>query len=176
MFDSGVTLPSTGYRVRGQEGDVACVLGRGLPPRSKPYTRAELRAAIAAVRPAIEVIDPRFTDWLKVNPASIVADMAGQAALVLGPKVPRWQTLDLRKLPVRMTVNGKTVGEGAGSEALGDPLRVLAWLSAHLRARGGRKRREIVSTRTSPGFHASPPSREVLPAFGELREAPPTLA
>src|SRR5258708_20384017 len=152
MFDSGVTLPSTGYRVRGIEGEFAFVLGRALPPRRKAYTRAELRAAIAAVRPAIEVIDPRFTDWLKVNPASIVADMAGQAALVLGPKVPRWQTLDLRKLPVRMTVNGKTVGEGAGSEALGDPLRVLAWLSPHLPAPGGPKPRRIPPPPPPPPF------------------------
>src|SRR5258708_9536200 len=173
MFDSGVTPPGPGYRVPGLEGGFALVLGRDLPARSKAYTRAELRAAIAAVRPAIEVIDPRFTDWLKVNPASIVADMAGQAALVLGPKVPRWQTLDLRKLPVRMTVNGKTVGEGAGSEALGDPLRVLAWLSAHLRARGGLKRGEIVSTRPCTGFHAAPASSQVFPDFANPGDGRP---
>src|SRR5579883_2608735 len=44
VFDSGVALPS---RVRGIEGEFAFVLGRDLPARKRPYTRDELRAAIA---------------------------------------------------------------------------------------------------------------------------------
>jgi 2-keto-4-pentenoate hydratase len=173
MFDSGVALPCG---LRGIEGEFAFVLGRDLPPRGKPYTQAELRAAVAALRPAIEVIDPRFTDWLKVNAASIVADMAGQAALVLGPPVRRWRMLDLRKLRVRISVGGQIVGEGTGAEALGDPLRVLAWLANHLRARGGLKRGEIVSTGTCTGFHAAPAASEVVADFGKLGEVRLTFA
>ncbi len=165
VFDSGVALPS---RVRGIEGEFAFVLGRDLPARKRPYTRDELRAAIAEMRPAIEVIDPRFTDWLQVNAASIVADMSGHAALVLGPKVPRWRTLDLRKVPVRMLVNGKTVGEGTGAEVLGDPLRALAWLSDHLRTRGGLKKGEIITTGTCTGFVKAPAGSEIVADFGKL--------
>jgi 2-keto-4-pentenoate hydratase len=165
VFDSGVVLPS---RVRGIEGEFVFVLGRDLPPRRKPYSRDELRAAIAELRPAIEIIDPRFTDWLKVNAASIVADMSGQAGLVLGPKVPRWRDLDLRKAPVRMTVNGSLVGEGTGAEVLGDPLRALAWLSEHLRSRGGLKRGEIITTGTCTGFFQAPAASEVVADFGKL--------
>lgn len=176
MFDSGVTLPSSGYRVRGIEGEFAFVLGRDLPPRGKPYTQAELRAAVVALRPAVEVIDPRFTDWLKVNAASIVADMAGHGALVLGPPVPRWRALDLRKLRVRVSVGGRTVGEGTGAEALGDPLRVLAWLANHRRAQGGLKRGEIISTGTCTGFYAAPAASEVVADFGKLGEVQLTFA
>src|SRR5258708_8475219 len=55
LFDCGVTLTSTGYRVRGIEGEFAFVFGRDLPPRSQPYTRADAPAAIAPGPPAIQL-------------------------------------------------------------------------------------------------------------------------
>ena len=43
--------------MRGIEAEVAFRLGRDLPPRAAPYTRAEVMAALATAHPAIEVLE-----------------------------------------------------------------------------------------------------------------------
>jgi len=166
LFENQVALPSSGCR--GIEGEFAFVLGRDLPPRKRPYTRAEVRAAIKTLRPALEIIDPRYTDWLKVNAASIVADLSGNGWLILGAPVPRWRTLDLRKQTVRVTVDGKPTAEGTGAEALGDPLKVMVWLANFLRAQQGLKAGEIVTTGTCTGFFRAPPTSTVVADFGKF--------
>ena len=58
-FASGTVIPSHSYPMRGLEGEFAFVLGKDLKPRKKPYTRAEVAAAVADLHPAIEIIDSR---------------------------------------------------------------------------------------------------------------------
>ncbi|MBI3451882.1 MAG: hydratase, partial [Rhodospirillales bacterium] len=94
IFDSGVTLPSAGYRVRGLEGEFAFRLGRDLPPRKRAYGRAEVKTAVAALHPAVEIVDSRYTDWLAVGVASLIADQGVNGALVLGKAVRGWHDLD----------------------------------------------------------------------------------
>lgn len=168
IYDSGATLPGAAYHLRGLEGEFAFVLARDLKPRRRAYTRAEVAAAVGALRPAIEVVDSRFTDWMKVNTASLIADMGCNGALVLGAPVARWRTLDLRKVPARMAVNGTTVGEGTGAAALGDPLLSLTWLANLLRRRHGLKAGQVIATGTCTGFHRAGPTDEVAAEFGRL--------
>jgi len=166
LFENQVALPATGCR--GIEGEFAFVLGRDLPPRKRPYTRAEVIAAIKTMRPALEIIDPRYEDWLKVNAASIVADLSGNGWLVLGAPVKRWRALDLRKEKVRVTVDGKPTAEGTGAEVLGDPLKVMTWLANFLRAYDGLKAGEVVTTGTCTGFFQAPETSTVVADFGRL--------
>ncbi len=166
LFENTVALPSSGCR--GIEGEFAFVLGRDLPPRKRPYTRAEVTAAIKTLRPALEIIDPRYEDWLKVNAASIVADLSGNGWLVLGNPVPRWRSMDLRKHKIRVDVDGKPTAEGTGAEVLGDPLKVMVWLANHLRAYQGLEAGEIVTTGTCTGFFRAPPTSTVIADFGKL--------
>jgi 2-keto-4-pentenoate hydratase len=52
-----------------------------------------------------------------------------------------------RDLEVRLVVDDRVVAEGRGSDVLGGPLHVLAWLAGHLAARGQPLRAgELVST------------------------------
>lgn len=168
IFSSGITLPASAYRMRGIEGEVAFVLARDLKPRARAYTMAEVKAAVGAVHPAIEVVDSRYADWLKVNTPSLIADMAANAALVLGDKVARWSRIDLTKIGIRVTANGKTVGEGKGADALGGPLKALAWLANHLRKYGGLKKGDVVTTGTCTGFYRAGPSDDVVGEFDRL--------
>ena len=84
-------------------------------------------SAIASLHPAIEVIEPRYTDWLAVGIHSVIADLGGNGAIVLGTAVPAWRRIDLREASVRMTLNGKIVGQGTGADCMGDPVAAL-WL------------------------------------------------
>jgi 2-keto-4-pentenoate hydratase len=168
IFSSGITLPAGAYRLRGIEGEVAFVLARDLKPRAKAYSLAEVKAAVGAAHPAIEIVDSRYDDWLKVNTPSLIADMAANAALVLGPKVARWRQIDMEKMPMRVTANGKIVGEGKGADALGGPLKALAWLANHLRKYDGLKKDQVVTTGTCTGFYRAGATDEIVGDFGRL--------
>jgi 2-keto-4-pentenoate hydratase len=175
IFASGITLPGSAYRMRGLEGEFAFVLGKDLKPRKRPYTRSEVRAAVVEVRPAIELVDSRFADWMSVSTPCLIADLACNAALVVGPPMKRWKTIDLTKAAVRMKVDGKVVGEGKGADALGDPFLALAWLANELRTREGLKAGQIVSTGTCTGFHKAEPAAKVEADFGNLGKVSFTL-
>lgn len=168
IFASGVTLPAAGYRMRGLEGEFAFRLARDLPRRARAYTRAEIRDAVAALLPAIEVIDSRFTDWLKVNLPSVVADQGANGALVLGAPVKGWRRIDLTKQTARMIVNGKLVGAGTGADCMGDPLAALVWVANLLRRRGGLKAGQVISTGTCTSFHRADPGDAVVADFGRV--------
>lgn len=168
IFDSGVTLPATAYPMRGLEGEFAFRLKKDLPPRKRAYGVAEVTDAVGSLHPAIEIVDSRFADWLGAGVNSIIADQGANGALVLGAAVPRWRTRKLEALPVRMLVNGRSVGEGSGQDCLGHPLKSLTWLANLLRARGGLKAGQVISTGTCTGFHRAEPGDRVAADFGRL--------
>lgn len=166
IFTSGTTLPAAAYPMRGLEGEFAFRLKTALPPRKRAYSLAEVTAAVGTLHFAIEIVDSRYVDWLKVGVPSIIADQAGNGALVLGPAVAGWRRLRLDSMPVRMQVNGRVVGEGTGADCRGHPLKALTWLANLLRSRGGLDAGQIVSTGTCSGFHLAGPDDRVVAAFG----------
>jgi 2-keto-4-pentenoate hydratase len=56
--------------------------------------------------------------------------------LVVGSGTPFHADLDLRSVPVRLTIDGELAREGTGADVLGDPVEALAWL-ANARCRDG---------------------------------------
>jgi 2-keto-4-pentenoate hydratase len=95
-----------------------------------------VRPAVEAVFPAIEVVDDRWDDYKSVSTPSLIADDFFASACVVGEPVAEWQSIDLGAVSGQMTINGKTVGQGRGSDIMGHPLNALAWLANHLAARG----------------------------------------
>lgn len=171
LLESPATLASAAFHMRGLEGEFAFRLGRALPPRAEAYDRDEVAEAVAALCPAVEVVDPRFQDWLAVGAPSLIADNAVNGALVLGPGTEDWRAVDLERHAVRMTCNGETVGEGTGAEALGNPLNALAWLANNLSGRGlGLEAGQVVTTGTCTGIHPAPPGARARADFGDLGE------
>jgi 2-keto-4-pentenoate hydratase len=165
---NGAILPGPAYQMRGLEGEFAFVMGKDLKPRKRPYTRAEVKDAVAELRLAIEVVDSRFTDWLGVGTPCLIADMGCNAALVVSEPVKGWKKIDLTKATAKMKVDGKVVGSGKGADALGDPLLALTWLANLLRERQGLKVGQIVSTGTCTGFYKAPEKAKVVGDFGKL--------
>jgi 2-keto-4-pentenoate hydratase len=167
-FASGATLPGSGYAMRGLEGEFAFVLAKDLKPRKRPYTRAEVLAAIGDLHPAVEIVDSRYADWGKVTLPEIVADMGANGALVVGPPAKGWRRLDLAKVGVTMRAGGKVVGRGKGGDALGDPVEALRWLANNPASKDGLRAGEIVSTGTCTGLHRAGASDRVACDFGPL--------
>jgi len=65
-----------------------------------------------------------------------VADDFFQKAIVLGPEVADWRSVDLVAARGTTIVAGEARGEGRGGDVMGHPLNALAWLASHLATRG----------------------------------------
>jgi len=129
------------------ECEIAFLLGRDLPQRKAPYTRAEIADAVEAMVPAIEIADCRLsadaTDLQKL------ADDMGNGAFIMGAAVRDWRTIDLAGREVVLTLDGGDVARGPCAKVLGDPLMgVVGLANAQPLPAGGLKRGQIVTTGT----------------------------
>ncbi|MEU5397956.1 fumarylacetoacetate hydrolase family protein [Streptomyces sp. NPDC005963] len=104
------------------EPEVAFLLGDTLRPGADPT------AAVAAVAPALEVIDSRY-DGFRFSLPEVIADNTSAAAYVVGP----WSALrspggpsDLGNLGVLLELDGRPAETGSTAAILGHPLRALA--------------------------------------------------
>ncbi|BCJ64038.1 2-keto-4-pentenoate hydratase [Polymorphospora rubra] len=79
--------------------------------------------AIAAVAPAIEVIDSRYIDFRFTLP-EVIADNTSASGFVIGAWQPVPAGID--NLGVLLEVDGRTVQIGSTAAILGDPRRALA--------------------------------------------------
>jgi len=170
---SGATLKGASFHMRGIEGEFAFRLARDLPSRPIPYGRDEV-AEVATLHPAIEIVCTRFVDWLAptVGAPSIVADNGAHGAFIEGEGVRDWRRFDLASHRIALIVDGKQVGAGTGSLALGHPLDALTFAVNASAQRGhALKSGDIVTTGTCVGFHPIGPSAHVVVDLGPLGRA-----
>jgi 2-keto-4-pentenoate hydratase len=131
----------------GIECEIAVLLGADLPARERPYTAAEVAAAVDACAAAIEIVDDRWVDHQRVATPTLIADDFFNAACVIGASRKFDASLDLARLRGAMSVNGEEVGQGTGADVLGHPLNALAWLANERTRRGaGLRAGELVLT------------------------------
>jgi 2-keto-4-pentenoate hydratase len=146
----GAVVPLGGNAMRVAEVEFAFRMARALPPRDAPYSLAETMDAVASLHPSVEVPDSRYTDFVRVGAAQLIADDACACWLVLGEATrDDWRARDLAAHPVRASIGGRVVAEGSGAAALGDPRTALAWIANELRAHGpGLAAGDVVTTGT----------------------------
>jgi 2-oxo-3-hexenedioate decarboxylase/2-keto-4-pentenoate hydratase len=143
----------------GIETEIAMRLGADLPEGGG---RARVEAAVESCMAAIEVLEDLRHDYKRLSARSMVAGNVWNAGCVLGPPVTDWRTLDLATATSRLTISGKEIGGGKGSDVMGNPLNALSWLADKLAADGRPLRRGMVVMTGSmvpiqfpnPGDHA----------------------
>ena len=101
------------------EPEVAFLLNRPLPVGA---TALEAQDAIAAVAPAIEIIDSRYKDF-KFSLGDVVADNTSASGIVIGP----WNRNieDISNLGVALSIGGAVRQVGSTAAILGHPIRSL---------------------------------------------------
>jgi 2-keto-4-pentenoate hydratase len=144
------------------EFEIAVELAADLPAADAPFSREQVASAVGAVMPAIEIADDRNADYarLREHPLHLIADNTWNEGAVLGTPVSSWDALEKRKGVA--SINGISVGEGIGAEAMGHPFDAVGWIAAHLALRGhGLLRKDIIITgslvtskRVQAGDHA----------------------
>jgi 2-oxo-3-hexenedioate decarboxylase len=99
-------------------------LGPRIHPKVEPEVAFLVRdGAIAAVAPALEVIDSRWLDF-KFTLDEVIADNTSAAGFVVGPWQPVPPAVD--DLDVRLLVDGEVVESGSTAAILGDPREAFA--------------------------------------------------
>ena len=106
------------------EPEVAYLLGADLDEIDPDDERAS-DSAIAAVAPALEIIDSRYRDF-RFSLDDVVADNTSAAAFVVGPWVGTAQAGDLGNRGVRLEIDGRLIETGSTAAVLGHPHRAVA--------------------------------------------------
>jgi 2-keto-4-pentenoate hydratase len=132
LVDDGGTIERARLHGPHAEGEIAIVLER--PLRGPGVTVADVLAAAAGARPAIEVFATRL-DADTPELVDMVADNSSSAHLALGGRLVPLDELDLRLTGLVFSRNGAIVGTGAGGQ-VGDPAAQVAWLANAAGARG----------------------------------------
>ncbi len=136
IFQSPAELSMGELFAPGIEVELAFRLGKDLPS-GRSYGRDEIADAVAALYPAIEIVDTRYTGGLKAGIFQIIADNGAHGAFILGDELTNWRPVDRLGIAATLVMNDVPVSSGVGSNAAGgDPLESLVWLANKLAGQG----------------------------------------
>ena len=140
MFESGIrtspaTIRASDFVRLGIESELAVRIGRPLPAGKGRLGRGDIAPCIAEIATAFELIEDRGADYATLDWRGMAADNSWHGGLVLAEAVPMRDIADLKGA---LEIDGKPAGEGSTRDVLGHPLEAVAWLAAHLAARGQR--------------------------------------
>ena len=152
------------------ETEMTVRLQSDLPVRDRPYDRAELESAVAAIHPSFEIVGVRFEGELAGAGFRIIADGGANVGTVLGSEVRDWSGLDLTDYPVTLSVNGETVNEGNTSVLLWDHIfDALAWcLGQPALKQRGLCAGDLIMTGTCTGITPISTGDDVRADFGAM--------
>jgi 2-keto-4-pentenoate hydratase len=157
FYPSDSLLSGPRFRYRVLEGEIAFLLGKDLPARATPYTRAEVVAAIASCHPIIEELESGLIDPKAVAPLTASADLQMNGGFIYGPAYADWQSIDFSTERVTLAVNGVVEVDRTGSNTSGDLMRLLPFLSNEGAARtGGLKAGQWITTGSWTGNTPAP--------------------
>jgi 2-keto-4-pentenoate hydratase len=173
-YGDGAEVPASRLIQPRAEAEIALVLGDDLD--DAPHGFAQVVRAVAFALPAIELVDSRIEGW-DISIVDTVADNASCGAYVVGGRPVPLSAVDLRSVPMAMTVNGREVSTGIGAACLGNPLQAARWLADTLCQRGVPLRAgDVIMTGALGPMQAIGPGDEVQAAIGALGTVTVTLA
>jgi 2-keto-4-pentenoate hydratase len=157
------------------EPEVAFVMGRDLPRRSRAYDEDEVLGAVAEMRLVIEILGNRYDEPADVPFAEMLADCANNQGLVIGPVIPeRSVALDAFDVTIQ-GANGFALAH-PGRHPDGHPSRPLVWLANFLPTQGDHLRAgQVVTTGSYAGALDVPLATPLTVTFGDLGQVELTL-
>jgi 2-oxo-3-hexenedioate decarboxylase/2-keto-4-pentenoate hydratase len=113
------------------ESEIALELGSDVRASGAPWTPETVAPAVAGAMPAFELIEDRSANYAEAEAISLIVENCWNGGAVIGTPRPL-PAADLVGIRGRLTISGKSVGEGRAE----DPFATLAWLANHLAERG----------------------------------------
>ena len=114
------------------EVEVAVSFNRDLTG-SAIFSKEEVRASIAHLHPALEVVSSRFRQKANLPALTTTADFQSNAGLILGPGIGDWQSIDLCHLEMELLFDGQRVAQANDGADQHQMLDALTWLANHAR-------------------------------------------
>lgn len=118
------------------EPELAFFFGCDLPPRSEPYTSAEVDAAVIRTHMALELINSRYADPSLCEFPEMLADGLVNQGLFIGPEVDSVNAASASSFTVTFRCANGEVIERQGQHPNVHPRAPLYWLAEFLRRRG----------------------------------------
>ncbi|MBV1700895.1 MAG: hypothetical protein KGQ46_03645 [Hyphomicrobiales bacterium] len=143
------------------EVEIAFKLARDLPPREKPYLRAEVLSHVGQVIVGIELLHPRVdAQGAEIFPLWL-ADRLGNWGYVAGEGRADFAQLVLAELACELAVDGVVVHQKIGGHPQNDPVApLLAYANAQNDRLGGMKAGQIITTGSlTPPFYFDAPTK-----------------
>jgi 2-oxo-3-hexenedioate decarboxylase len=135
-------------------------------PLAGEVSAAEAMAAVAAIAPAMEIIDSRYQDF-KFTLPDVVADNSSSSGFVIGSWVDPGP--DFSNLGLIMEANGRAVQMGSTASILGHPVRSLV-AAARMVGRSGERLESgwIVLAGGATAAHPLAPGMHIRTVFAGL--------
>jgi 2-keto-4-pentenoate hydratase len=170
VLPAGVPVPLGHNRMRVAEAEFAFTFARPVVFRGDVASIGDALDAVRSIRPAIEIPDSRFDNFLTAGAAQLIADAACACWVIFGPeRAAGWRERDLVNHHVWALRNGVPASEGTGANVLGGPAIALAWIVNELRQAGEAVRAgDVVITGTCVPPVAIEPGDDVRMDFGDL--------
>jgi len=149
LLEEGGSLSFANYVHPRLEPEIAFLMGE---PLKGTVTAMQAMNAVAAVAPAMELIDSRYQDF-KFKLTDVIADNSSSSGLVIG----NWcdPAKDISNLGMLLEVDGRNVEIGSSAAILGNPVRSLV-AAARMTAEddGGLKAGDIVMAGGATAAHS----------------------
>lgn len=136
VHQSGATLKAADLPGVAIEVEVAVTIGTDLPGKPGGYSPADIKAALASIHLAIEVLASRYKDRKAVPQLAGIADLQSSGAVIVGPAVPADTLPEFAQQAMTLSYDGAAAGATAGNASTENVLASLAWLADHAAARG----------------------------------------
>ncbi len=165
-FGDGIEIPGSRLLQPRAEAEVALVLEHDLDKGEHSF--ADIVRATAFALPSIEVVDSRIAGW-DIRIVDTVADNASCGLYVLGGRPVPLSRVDLRAVPMSMSIDANVVSTGMGAACLGHPLHAARWLADVMCARNTPLRAgDVVMTGALGPMQPITVGQTVVATFGDL--------
>ena len=159
------------------ESEYAFRMSADLPPKSEPYTRAEVEDAVGSLIVGFEIPERRLADNHSLGALGSVADHGGTGRYVIGHEFTDWKDKDCADTEVVLTYSGEEKGRGKGAAMMGHPLEALTWFANYLSGRGiTLEKGQFVTTGSATGVLPCPEPCKAVADFGPLGKVEATFA
>jgi len=133
--NAGAALRAADFVRLGIEAEIAVCIGAAIP-ETEMLEPADILARLSHVGAAFEIVEDRDADYKNLDAASLIADNSWNKGIVLGPPAAADSIATLIGRRGVLALNGEALDQGMSEDVGGDPLRIAAWLAAHLARRG----------------------------------------
>ncbi|MFJ2988204.1 2-keto-4-pentenoate hydratase [Collimonas sp. NPDC087041] len=171
IFPATSIIERADYPVLGIELEIMFCFKHDIDPDAAPLTDIQVMQSIGSMAASVEIVSSRIAGWPELPKLLQLADLQNHGALIVGEFVDYHASFPFVSPAAHLTLGGRDIFKGSGSNPAGDPRRLLAWLVQHCRVQGiAIPRGTVITTGSYTGIHFPEEAGLVI---GQIAGLPP---